>query len=301
MKKYAIISDNEASEWDDETGARYHFPIKFKGLLTTGTNIIYYKKKANIVSQFRLMDSQHYFGYATIGKVYTDSENSKNLYAEIEDYKQFSKGVFFKKEDGTYFENVSKSNYWRDGARKITSSIYNDILLSAGINGEIEASASMDIPQLELTQNSIIKYKKANDRNIINNFIPSSIDIRKIGDKGEELVLAYLKNNLHIEEVKTLRWLASDGETPGYDIEYFNLNKQKVCIEVKSTTGKKFPYFHLTINEYNASQQNELYYIYLVSNCKSKNPKIEILENPFIKDNFKLEPIVFKVYQLEDM
>lgn len=95
MKKYAVISDNETSEWDDETGARYHFPIKFKGLLTTGTKIVYYKKKANITSQFRLMDSQHYFGYATIGKVYVDSENPKNLYAEIEDYKQFSKGVLY--------------------------------------------------------------------------------------------------------------------------------------------------------------------------------------------------------------
>lgn len=301
MKKYAVISDNETSEWDDETGARYHFPIKFKGLLTTGTKIVYYKKKANITSQFRLMDSQHYFGYATIGKVYVDSENPKNLYAEIEDYKQFSKGVFFKKEDGIYFENVSKSNYWRDGARKITSQIYNDILFSAGVNDEVKISATMDIPQLELTQNSIIKYKITNDENIIKNFIPNSIDIKKIGDRGEELVLEYLKNNLHVEEVKTLKWLANEGETPGYDIEYLNLNQQKVCIEVKSTTGKKFPYFHLTINEYNASQQNELYYIYLVSNCKSKNPKVEILDNPFIKDNFKLEPIVFKVYQLEDI
>lgn len=297
MKKYAIITENDISIWNDETGARYHFPNRYKNILRPGTNIIYYKGmlKEKSFKHLRLMDEPHYFGYGRIGNVYIDYENTKNLYAEIEDYIPFEQGVYFRMEDGCNYETVLKSNYWRDGVRKIDENVFNNILSAANIKEQSDIE-SLDNLKIELTEGSLIKYIDV--ENAKTSKIFKNINIKEIGDIGEKLVLTYLKQNLDEIEAKSLIWVANEGETPGYDIVYTNLNNQKVCIEVKSTTAKKFPYFYLTINEYNASQIADLYYIYLVSDCRSSKPKIEILSNPFMRNDFKIEPIAFKVFQL---
>lgn len=296
MSQYAIITENDLSKWSDKTGSLYHFPNKYKKILTTGTNIIYYKGKITDkkFKDSRLMDEPHYFGSGIIGGVYKDKENSKNFYAEIKNYTPFTTGIYFKKNDNTYYEHVLTSNHWRNGVRAIDASIYNEILSTANISSAIDIKSTQEDIQIKITEGSLIKHKSNDKISTYNSFT----DIKEIGDRGEKIVLEYLKEILDPKENETLRWLANENETPGYDIEYINLKKEKVCIEVKSTTAKKFPYFHLTINEKNALENNQLYYIYLVSDCNSKNPKIEILDNHCIKTNLKLEAIAFKVYRL---
>jgi putative restriction endonuclease len=41
--RYVIITENDISEWDDKTGIKYHFPSKYRSILTEDTKIIYYK------------------------------------------------------------------------------------------------------------------------------------------------------------------------------------------------------------------------------------------------------------------
>jgi len=37
---YTIITENDESQWDDDTGVLYHFPKKYLKHLQPGTNVI---------------------------------------------------------------------------------------------------------------------------------------------------------------------------------------------------------------------------------------------------------------------
>lgn len=102
-------------------------------LLSPGSQIIYYKGtiKNKEFSSARLTDKPHYFGIATLGKVFPDRESSKrDLFAVIEAYQPFTEPVLAKNGD-EYLEVIPdsrKPNYWRDGVRAIDQPIYEKIL-----------------------------------------------------------------------------------------------------------------------------------------------------------------------------
>lgn len=41
----AVITENDKSQWHDETGVAYHFPARYAKFLTQGTLLVYYKGK----------------------------------------------------------------------------------------------------------------------------------------------------------------------------------------------------------------------------------------------------------------
>jgi len=41
MALFAIIVENDESDWDDVSGDLYHYPNKYKNILTPGCKIIY--------------------------------------------------------------------------------------------------------------------------------------------------------------------------------------------------------------------------------------------------------------------
>lgn len=136
---FAVIAENDQSQWDDESGTLYHFPKRYQALLAPGTQVIYYKgkiKDAAFLSS-RLGPEPHYFGIATIGKVYPDRASQKgDLFAIIQDFQRFTKAVAIKRErEDKYFEVIPESrkgNYWRDGVRVISHETYVAILDQAG-------------------------------------------------------------------------------------------------------------------------------------------------------------------------
>lgn len=122
---------------------------------------------------------------------------------------------------------------------------------------------------------------------------------KKLGDRGEKVVLDFekerLKNTNYKEKVKRVS-LKSD--SLGYDILSFDENGKERYIEVKATRSKVGDAnFFLTLNEFKTAQEKENYYIYLVYDILSKEPKIWIIGNPFNPENnhINLEPINFKV------
>ena len=131
-----IIVENDVSQWEDRTGEVYHFPKRYRELLLPGEKVIYYKGRMNDKSfeASRLSKSPHYFGIAEIGSVIS-IKNDKELLAEIINFRPFEKAVDFQK-DGEYLEKIPKSkktNYWRDGVRKIDEDTYNAILYLANL------------------------------------------------------------------------------------------------------------------------------------------------------------------------
>ncbi|MCT7357556.1 HNH endonuclease [Thalassolituus pacificus] len=130
---HTVITENDESIWEDQTGFLYHFPKRYRKYLTPGTEVIYYKgkiKKAEFRDK-RLSDDPHYFAKAVIGKVYPDKQSAKgDFFATIEGYASFNIPVLAKQNE-EFLEVIpdsQRSNYWRNGVREITRETYNLIL-----------------------------------------------------------------------------------------------------------------------------------------------------------------------------
>lgn len=109
-----------------------------------------------------------------------------------------------------------------------------------------------------------------------------SLYAKVVGERGEKIVLKYLADTLTPNERASIRWVSALGETPGWDIEYYDSNNNVIAIEVKGTNGKSFPNIEITGNEWNAALKlQDQYWIYLVSDCLGTKPKIQRLQNPF--------------------
>ena len=130
---YAVIVENDVSKWKDDTGVLYHFPKKYLRYLEPGTQVIYYKGRIQdkAYQNKRLSDQPHYFGLATIGKVFLDKESSKKDYfCTVDSYEQFTHPILAKI-DGSYLETIPSnliSNYWRNGVRPVSKENYERIL-----------------------------------------------------------------------------------------------------------------------------------------------------------------------------
>lgn len=139
--QYTVITENDVSQWEDETGARYHFPKRYKDHLLPGTQVVYYKGKLKdpAFRESRLSDAPHYFGLATIEEpAFLDPKSDKgDLFVVVHNFTPFETAVPFKDpETGEYLEQIPEnraSNYWRDGVRPIDVATYNLIKSRAGL------------------------------------------------------------------------------------------------------------------------------------------------------------------------
>lgn len=165
---YAIITENDISQWKDKTGDLYHHPKRSLKFLTPGTKVIYYKGnlKEKEYEKYRLTSKAHYFAIGEISKQYPDPNSTKNDYfSEIINFQAFEKPIFIKDKDGNYLENIPLSrqnNYWRDGTRPITKDIYEKILHLSCISSEIDRNEELTSYLTEGKQKKIysIKYER---------------------------------------------------------------------------------------------------------------------------------------------
>ena len=95
-----------------------------------------------------------------------------------------------------------------------------------------------------------------------------------------------------------IRQISKENTSAGYDILSFEEDGRDKYIEVKSTnnspSGKAN--FLITINECEKAKELKNYYIYIVFNAKSINPKIWILKDPISLQGkgLTLTPISFR-------
>ena len=122
----------------------------------------------------------------------------------------------------------------------------------------------------------------------------SKKNIEKIGLKGEKLVFDMLKN-----QNPSAKWVSENAKIAdvnpegraglGYDIEYVDVNGDRVFIEVKTSTTSEITFF-MSENEFDfAIKHLSEYRIYYVSEVLSKKPKILILDNVFKGNDFNAE------------
>ena len=162
MSEFAVIAQNDESKWDDVKGDLYHYPSRYKGILTPGCKIIYYKGRMRnkSFSSYRLSPEAHYFGVGVIGDSINDPESTKkDRYCEILEYQEFEEAVSSKIGDA-YLEKIpesKKSNYWRDGVRQISRKIYEKFLAPVQIR---EYTLSLPNENNELESYGLIEGKK---------------------------------------------------------------------------------------------------------------------------------------------
>lgn len=143
-----------------------------------------------------------------------------------------------------------------------------------------------------------------------NKFLNKNIDYLKlhefqmeIGKLGEAYVYDAERNKLdgtkYVELVDNTP--AKDGAN-GFDILSYNLQGDKLYIEVKTEAGLKDNDFYISQNEINTGkyliEQEKKYLIYRVHNVLAKDKKdikIEIIQNIFNDENYKFESCIWKV------
>ena len=103
-----------------------------------------------------------------------------------------------------------------------------------------------------------------------------------IGKRAEKIVYRFLLNDLPADQRESLRWVSEEGETPGWDIEYFGNDRAINAIEVKGTQGSAFLNVELTGNEWKAAEDlRDRYSLFLVSRCMGARPVVEVIQNPY--------------------
>lgn len=98
----------------------------------------------------------------------------------------------------------------------------------------------------------------------------------QIGRRAEKIVYHRL-----LDRYDEVRWLADEGEKPGWDIQYQD-GGETVRVEVKGSTGEAFTSVELTAREWQAAEEHRgEYWLYLVGNCFGDTVRLQTLQDPW--------------------
>jgi hypothetical protein len=307
-----ITAGNKYDHWQDDEGVQYHFPNQYIGKVREGEVFIYYRGSRRADNKRGIPE---YFGCGKIGKVWLDPltdikkpRYSWHWYCEIVDYIPFKYTVPFKIGD-TYLENIPK-NLWSVAVRNISLDVYKAILKQASIevadedviikpNSPIFPKIDEVNPAMVTAQNPLMylpqSKKESNGRYSGGESYGRYSKYSKLfGDRAEEIVYQLLTK----EKADKLRWVAKEKEKPGWDIEYHD-GRNLIAIEVKGTSGKRFLSIDITAGEWGAAQKiASNYRLYLVADCLSIKPQIQVINNPyslFLKRKLSLTPIAYRL------
>src|SRR5574344_234707 len=159
---------------------------------------------------------------------------------------------------------------------------------------------TLDILPFETSETSSIRKSTKNSKP---DYEKEQRLLKQLGDRGEEIVKRFEIDRLQALGLNSLaekvERISLKSDAYGYDILSFNNDKSERYIEVKATRAKPgTANFFLTLNELNtAKEKQENYFIYMVYNILSPNPKIWIIPNPFSpeNENVQMEPVNYRV------
>lgn len=315
-----VLVENERTaegrfdHWQDATGERYHFPNRYKNRMVPGRRFVYYRGERRADGKRGIPE---YFGHGVLGETYldpeTDTSNSKThwrWYCEINEYVPFTEPVPFKF-DSRPIEDIP-SNFWQVAVRELPEGAFREILDLAGAPPGLIATQTIR-KQLNLPPIADLKISSSKNQHALITLKPQAANIpggfftrrseysKAIGDRGELIVLKHLRDSLPKETSKTVRWVANDGETPGWDIEYKE-NGERIGVEVKATRGSSFPSIELTANEWLAAEKLRNHYqIALVVKACSISPSVEFLDDPwgmYQSGKLSIAPLLWKIRRI---
>ena len=146
------------------------------------------------------------------------------------------------------------------------------------------------------------KPKKNTGKNKKPDYLGRSKKFKRIGDRGEQIVLRaekqFLEKNGKQNLAKKINHIAEKDDTVGFDILSFDLSGNEKQIEVKATLSKiGNSKIFLSANELKIAQEKDNYFFYIVYEAGSKKPKIwRIRATELLNDrNIIKEPILYQL------
>ncbi len=115
------------------------------------------------------------------------------------------------------------------------------------------------------------------------NFIQNGIDNKRLGDLGELWVMKYEIDKLQkakkynlVEQIKHTS--KDEGDGTGFDIQSFDIDGNRIFIEVKTTKGRQNSTFFVTQNELERSKiEKNNYYLYRLYNYNEQTETADLL------------------------
>jgi hypothetical protein len=186
----------------------------------------------------------------------------------------------------------------------------NDETKDKNLPDELKGLKLKDFPPIEKIRSEVVDLniceltgkKKSRKRNRKPDYERQSKNAKRIGDRGEQIVLKFekdfLKQHSKVRLSNKVKHISKKDDRAGYDILSFDINGDEKFIEVKSTQnpiGKG--QIQITANEYNISQELSNYYIYVVYDAGGLNPKIwKIKANDLFKNkHVKLITVLYRI------
>lgn len=182
---FTLLQNRNDSGYNNFTGKYYHFPKKYYKQLSEFENIefVYYEPPSS--------GKGEYFGYGKIGQIFVDKTNSDFYYAEITDYKPFSKPVPFRDENGNQREFGPSYNA-QNAVRKISPEILDEICL----DGEILLSFKADAHLVQVLGEQLIASERVGILELVKNAFDAGASECKV--KIEKVPgLLVVPNNLY--------------------------------------------------------------------------------------------------------
>jgi hypothetical protein len=169
----------------------------------------------------------------------------------------------------------------------------NSIIIEPEIKPEI-------LETISATQLTSISDKIDFNGRIVN-FIQNGIENKHIGDLGELWVMKYeinkLKNSNNPHLIDKIKHVSKDeGDGTGFDILSYDIDGNKMFIEVKTTKGVKNSIFFISRNELERSKlEKENYYLYRIYNFNEKTGNADLLIIKGDLTNICDFPLVYKI------
>jgi hypothetical protein len=315
-----VLVENERTaggrfdHWADVTGVSYQFPNQYRNKIMPGEVFVYYRGARRSDGK---RGTPEYFGVGRIAEVLEDPTNDPTLpkskrrwNCQIRDYQPFLTPVPFKI-GGRFLEEIP-SNFWGVAVRDLPESTMQRILQLAGLevlsDPESQPVVQPALPPIEAVSPLVIP---SSDSLMVPR--PSTTKVggdsrggssrrsrhaMMVGRRAEEIVL----NLLTSENRSRVRWVAAEGKTPGWDIEYW-AGDHRIAIEVKGTSGKGFPSVELTAGELKAARDiGSNYWLYLVADCLGTAPSVQKINNPgHLIDQGILEsvPVLYRISAIQ--
>lgn len=203
-------------------------------------------------------------------------------------------------EDGTFTYHLKKN---KRNIEDILKSNGDEIDESVSRISTVKYSSPKPVPKCDKFK----EYKYDGQINK-NDYIIKNINNKNLGDFGEKLVVelersklikyGYSKLAQKVEQVSD-----TQGDGLGYDVLSFDLDKNKIYIEVKTTTSNNESQpFNLTLNEIAASNEfNDRYRLYRLYNVDIKNNYSDksldyyIIKGPLNNEKLNLRPKSYDV------
>ena len=201
---------------------------------------------------------------------------------------------------------------WRNGVRALPKNVFDDIVRAGkvGFGDRQPILSPMALPDLasihvaEVAANLLMLKRPKPEQGAGGAGVAHgsqrarSANAKIIGDRAEQIALRFITEKL--QGVSGVVHVAQLGETPGWDIQFTDVDGSVVAIEVKGATGAAFSNFELTRQELAAARKlKSRYWIYLVSGCTGLQPRLLRIQDPqaLIEEGvLELEPLVWSVW-----